>query len=137
MAVKQINPQQAYELLNNDKNAVLIDVRSSMEYMFVGHPDTAAHVAWIDDPDWEVNASFNEEVASYITHKSDLDPHQATVILICRSGKRSLEAGNALIASGFKKVYNIDEGFEGEIDENHHRSSVGGWRFRGLPWVQC
>ena len=29
------------------------------------------------------------------------------------------------------------EGFEGELDENHHRSTLGGWRFRGLPWEQC
>ena len=61
----------------------------------------------------------------------------APVILICRSGKRSFEAGMALMKGGFHNIYNIDEGFEGELDDDHQRSSVGGWRFRGLPWEQC
>ena len=59
------------------------------------------------------------------------------IILICRSGKRSLEAGQLLLENGFDHVYNINEGFEGELDENHQRSTIGGWRFRGLPWEQC
>jgi rhodanese-related sulfurtransferase len=59
------------------------------------------------------------------------------VILICRSGKRSLEAGKVLMASGLKNVFHIDEGFEGDLDEHHHRSTRGGWRFRELPWEQC
>jgi rhodanese-related sulfurtransferase len=63
--------------------------------------------------------------------------HDAPVVLICRSGKRSLEAGNLLISKGFKEVYNVSEGFEGELDEQHHRSTNGGWRFHGLPWEQC
>jgi rhodanese-related sulfurtransferase len=59
------------------------------------------------------------------------------VLLICRSGRRSLEAGKVLIKEGFTKVYNISEGFEGSLDEEHHRSTLGGWRFDGLPWEQC
>jgi len=137
MAVEQINPQQAYDFLKENQEAIMIDVRSSMEYLFVGHPKGATHIAWIDEPTWEINENFYQETASHIMHKSDLDPHLVPVILICRSGKRSLEAGNVLVNGGFSEVYNIDEGFEGELDENHHRSTVGGWRFRGLPWEQC
>ena len=59
------------------------------------------------------------------------------MLLICRSGKRSVEAGELLVNEGFTAVYNIDEGFEGELDEHHHRSSIGGWRYHGLPWEQC
>ena len=59
------------------------------------------------------------------------------ILLICRSGKRSLEAGNLLVKEGFCDVYNVAEGFEGELDEKHHRSTQGGWRFHGLPWEQC
>ena len=29
------------------------------------------------------------------------------------------------------------KGFEGDLDENHHRGQLGGWRFCGLPWEQC
>ena len=65
------------------------------------------------------------------------DEGSAPVILICRSGKRSKEAGQALIDAGISNIYHIDEGFEGELDENHHRSTSGGWRYHKLPWQQC
>jgi len=27
-------------------------------------------------------------------------------------------------------------GFEGDLDEQHHRNSCNGWRHAGLPWGQ-
>lgn len=59
-----------------------------------------------------------------------------TVLLICRSGKRTVEAGQALEAAGFTDVLNILHGFEGELDEHFKRSTLNGWRFAGLPWEQ-
>jgi rhodanese-related sulfurtransferase len=59
------------------------------------------------------------------------------VVLICRSGNRSVDAGNALEAAGFTSVFNVLHGFEGELDDVHHRGSMNGWRFEGLPWEQC
>ncbi len=48
-----------------------------------------------------------------------------------------MEAGNALVKAGFNEVYNVLEGFEGELDKHHRRGTLGGWRFHGLPWEQC
>lgn len=59
-----------------------------------------------------------------------------TVVLICRSGKRTLDAGAALEAAGFTDVVNVTHGFEGELDDHFHRSTASGWRFEGLPWEQ-
>ena len=59
------------------------------------------------------------------------------VVLICRSGNRSEEAAKTLEAAGFSRVYNIRHGFEGELDDSHHRNSINGWRHEGLPWEQC
>jgi rhodanese-related sulfurtransferase len=59
-----------------------------------------------------------------------------TVVLLCRSGQRSVDAGNALEAAGFTDVVNVLHGFEGDLDAKFHRSSVNGWRFDGLPWEQ-
>jgi rhodanese-related sulfurtransferase len=56
--------------------------------------------------------------------------------LICRSGHRSVYAGETLEAAGFSAVINVLEGFEGPLDDNNHRGTVGGWRHRGLPWQQ-
>ncbi len=136
--LNEISPQQAMDILNADSRALLVDIRSSMEYLFVGHPSGAVHVPWIDEPDWLVNPDFVKEIRQLllggVCEQSDGGP---PVILICRSGKRSKEAGIALIEAGIQNVYHIDEGFEGELNEHHQRSSSGGWRFRGLPWEQC
>ena len=137
--VKAFSPLQAFKFVEKNQRAVLIDVRSSMEFLFVGHPVGSVHVPWIDEPDWIVNPDFVTEVRKVMLGGIGVDEHDsdAPVVLICRSGKRSLEAGKLLLNNGFADVYNVDEGFEGELDENHHRSTLGGWRFRGLPWEQC
>lgn len=134
-----LSPNQAWQMLQDDPRAVLVDIRSSMEYLFVGHPVGAMHVPWIDEPDWEVNPHFVTDIRKLLLGGvvCDGDEGCAPVILICRSGKRSLEAGRTLIGAGFSRVYHVDEGFEGELDEHHHRSTVGGWRHHDLPWEQC
>jgi rhodanese-related sulfurtransferase len=130
-----LSPQAAWETLQQDPRATLIDIRSSMEFLFVGHPRGAVHVPWIDEPNWEINPDFVGSVRKELAvrGRTPADP----LILICRSGKRSLEASAALRAQGFTAVSHIDEGFEGELNDAHQRSTVGGWRFRGLPWEQC
>ena len=132
--LKTLSPKEAYKLLQEHPNAVLIDVRSHMEYLFVGHPAGAIHIPWIDEPDWKQNPHFLTQVRQTMLGGAS---GAAPVVLICRSGVRSLEAGKALIEAGVKDVYNVAEGFEGQMDEKHHRSSLGGWRYHGLPWEQC
>ena len=58
------------------------------------------------------------------------------VAIICRSGRRSIEAGEALEAAGFTEVINVLHGFEGDRDEEMHRNTLNGWRVDGLPWEQ-
>ncbi|MGB0721494.1 MAG: rhodanese-like domain-containing protein [Gammaproteobacteria bacterium] len=137
--LKSLTPKAANQLLEDDPRAVLIDIRSSMEFLFVGHPKGAVHVAWIDEPDWDVNPHFTAEVRKVMLGGTvcSSDDGCAPIILICRSGKRSKEAGELLIRDGLTQIFHVDEGFEGELDEHHQRSTVGGWRFHGLPWEQC
>lgn len=136
---KTVTPKQAWEMLQANPKTLLVDVRSNMEFLFVGHPIGAVHIPWIDEPDWTVNPHFITEVRQLILGgiSEHHDEINVPILLICRSGKRSLEAGEALIAAGIRNVHNIGEGFEGELDAQHHRSSLGGWRFEGLPWEQC
>ena len=138
-ALGEISPKQAWELLQSNPRAVLVDIRSSMEYLFVGHPVGAVHVPWIDEPDWNVNPDFVKDIRKLMLGglSAAESGGNAPVILICRSGKRSKEAGDLLIKEGLGNVYHVDEGFEGDRDENYHRSTLGGWRFHGLPWEQC
>jgi len=130
--MKHLKPKEAYEFLKTRPDALLIDVRSEIEFLFVGHPVGALHVSWNDGPDWDINPHFVGEVKKFAGHVSE-----RPVVLICRSGNRSAVAGDALIQAGFKNVYNIEHGFEGDLDEKHHRNSANGWRADGLPWEQC
>jgi rhodanese-related sulfurtransferase len=134
-----LSAQQAWQLLQDDPRAVLVDIRSTMEYLFVGHPKGSVHVPWIDEPDWTVNPNFVTDIRKLLLGGAicTIDEGCAPVILICRSGKRTLEAGKALLEAGFNKVMHVNEGFEGDLDADHHRSTSNGWRFRGLPWEQC
>lgn len=137
--VTAVSPKQAWDMVQEDPRALLVDIRSNMEFLFVGHPIGAVHVPWIDEPDWDINPHFVTDIRKLILGGLSHDDGRpsAPVILICRSGKRSLEAGRALLEAGFREIYHVEEGFEGDLDEHHHRSSNGGWRFRGLPWEQC
>jgi rhodanese-related sulfurtransferase len=128
--MEHLEPKQAYELLRKNPDAIFIDCRSEMEYLFVGHPSGAIHVAWNDGPNWDVNPDF-------VAHVKKATSVDRPVVLICRSGNRSLDAGRALEAAGFTKVANVLHGFEGELDADHHRGAKTGWRFDGLPWEQC
>ncbi len=135
--VKAISAPDAWQICQQDPRALLIDVRSSMEYLFVGHPQGSLHVPWIDEPDWVVNEHFVVDIRKLALGGLHETSGDVPIILICRSGVRSAEAGKVLIESGMKNVYHIDEGFEGKLDSSHHRSTVGGWRFYDLPWEQC
>ncbi len=134
-----LSPKDAFEFLQVNNRAILVDIRSSMEYLFVGHAVGSVHIAWIDEPDWDINPNFVTEVRQLLLGGTACEEDQpcAPVILICRSGKRSHDAGIALLKAGLSDVFHIDEGFEGELDEHHQRSTVGGWRFHDLPWEQC
>ncbi|AHK79883.1 sulfurtransferase [Ectothiorhodospira haloalkaliphila] len=135
-----LSPREAYDMLQADPKALLVDIRSSMEFLFVGHPVGAVHIPWMDEPDWTLNPRFTTEVRKLLLGGAS-GQHQgeggAPVILICRSGKRSLEAGRVLLEDGLPRVFHVGEGFEGDLNDKHQRSSVGGWRYHGLPWEQC
>lgn len=126
-----LDPLAAHALLRDNPEAVLVDCRTEIEFMYVGHPVGAEHVAWQEGPDWEVDPEFVGKVKRLV--RNDLN---RPVLLICRSGQRSVYAGDTLETAGFTQVINVLEGFEGPLDENYHRGTLGGWRLRGLPWVQ-
>lgn len=115
--------------LFNAGDAVLVDVRSNEERHFVGHVPGSVHVAWATGTSLTRNPRFVREFESKVDKNS-------LVVLLCRSGKRSALAAEALSKAGFTHAFNILEGFEGEINEDKHRGSTGGWKFHQLPWEQ-
>ena len=128
--MQHLTPKEAFEFLKQHPDAVFVDCRSEMEYLFVGHPKGSILVPWNDGPNWDINPEF-------VSHVKKATSVNRPVILICRSGNRSLDAGRALEEAGFTKIYNVLHGFEGELDDDHHRGASTGWRFEGLPWEHC
>tara|TARA_R110002074_G_scaffold145034_2_gene293508 strand:+ start:142180 stop:142578 length:399 start_codon:yes stop_codon:yes gene_type:complete len=129
-SIKSLSPAQAYEFLQNNSQAKLIDTRTTIEYSFVGHPLNAIHLPLKRPPNWEAFDDFISQFAKHIPSKS------TPLILMCRSGARSMEAAKLLESAGYQELYNMEEGFEGDKDENNHRNTIGGWRFHDLPWEQ-
>jgi len=127
--MQHLTPKQAYEFLKANPEAVFVDVRSEIEHMFVGHPADSMLIPWVDGPDWEINPDF-------VAHVKKAASVNRPVVLICRSGRRSIDAGMVLEKAGLTEVYNVLHGFEGDLDDHHHRNSINGWRCENLPWVQ-
>ncbi|MEU1985056.1 rhodanese-like domain-containing protein [Nocardia sp. NPDC019395] len=131
-----IGPQQAWELLAENPDAVLVDVRTEAEWKFVGVPDTSPIakptllVEWVDGTGTR-NTGFLDQLRSALGDR----PADAPVLFLCRSGQRSAHAADAATGAGIAPSYNISEGFEGPLDEFGHRGGSG-WRADGLPWRQ-
>lgn len=130
-----ITPRQAWQLLVDDPNTVLVDCRTQAEWNYVGIPDltelrrTVVLVEWQTYPDGALNPAFVDE----LRRKGVSD--DAPVVFLCRSGHRSIGAAEAATADGVRQAFNVLDGFEGGLDASGHRGSTG-WRADGLPWRQ-
>ena len=131
-----LKPTEAWKLLTDNRNAQLVDVRTRPEWMFVGLPDLTSLgrrpvlQSWQVFPGMEIDANFTAELTDQLADK------EAPLLFICRSGGRSRAAAQAMTAAGYRRCYNVAEGFEGNPDAERHRGKTGGWKAAGLPWVQ-
>ena len=131
-----ISPAQAWEILKSEENSVLVDVRTPAEWMFIGEPDLSSLNKEVIRIPWRLYPSFmiNSEFSDMFSHENI--PQNVSVLFLCRSGGRSLDAAIAIAQSGWKICYNIEGGFEGEPNAEGHRSTTSGWKFSALPWGQ-
>ncbi|CAH2780626.1 MAG: Rhodanese-related sulfurtransferase [uncultured Paraburkholderia sp.] len=123
-----VAPHDAWALVSEGK-ALLVDVRSAEERKFVGYVPGSVHVPWATGTSLTRNPRFVRELEAKAGKT-------AAVLLLCRSGNRSALAADAAAKAGFTQIFNVLEGFEGELDDAQHRGGQNGWRFHGLPWVQ-
>lgn len=135
--IKTTTPPEAWDTLQNNPNAILLDVRTTMEFQYIGHPVNAIHVPLMEAPAWQTDPEFVEKAIKALSTATDSDPKDLTILALCRSGKRSEAAAKLLIAAGYINVINILDGFEGDIDGNKHRGNISGWKFHQLPWEQA
>jgi len=134
--VPDVSPGETWRALCEQAAAVLIDVRTDAEWNFVGLPDLepvgkqVLLIPWQVYPTMQVNAGFGDAL-----RQAGLTPDHR-LFFICRSGVRSLAAGQAAQAAGFPLACNVADGFEGPVDAEGHRGTLAGWKAEGLPWRQ-
>jgi rhodanese-related sulfurtransferase len=130
-----ITPEEAWKLLVDNPEAVLVDCRTAAEWRFVGVPDLTSlerdvvYVEW-NTTDGKHNDSFIDDLKAAGVTSGD-----RSVVFLCRSGNRSIGAAEAATEAGIAPSYNILDGFEGHLDEYRHRGGSG-WKAVGLPWKQ-
>jgi rhodanese-related sulfurtransferase len=129
-----ITPLEAWKLLSDDPQAVLVDVRTDAEWRFVGVPDlsslgrNAVFIEW--------NTSAGQHNQNFLAElKEQLPAEPGPVVFLCRSGNRSIGAAEIATEAGIAPSYNVVDGFEGQLDAHGHRGESG-WRAVGLPWRQ-
>ena len=134
--IENVAPGKAWEALQSDPQAQLVDVRTDVEWAYVGLPDLASIgkqavlIPWQVFPSMQVNAGFVDDL------KKTGITAEHRLYFLCRSGVRSLAAAQAMQQAGFPHVYNVADGFEGPVDGDGHRGSAAGWKAEGLPWRQ-
>jgi rhodanese-related sulfurtransferase len=132
--------EETWTRLSQDQGSVLVDVRTSAEWAYVGLPDLTSIgkkpvlVEWVNFPGKQINQAFVSQLTDALTK---IGANKDTeLFFLCRSGGRSLSAARAMAAAGYSRCRNVADGFEGPPDPNRHRGGLGGWKAKGLPWVQ-
>jgi rhodanese-related sulfurtransferase len=138
--VENINSKEAFDLLKEDENAVLIDVRTNKEHMEVGIPDLREIGKDTFKIEWRNSILPGSRKRFLYDFNKNLSHHDgAKYLFICRSGIRSKFAA-LTVEESFKSgnyngmCFNIEDGFEGFEQPSVYPSNPTGWKNLGLPW---
>lgn len=128
-----VTPEEAFRLLQENQNVMLVDVRTNAERDWVGKVQITESqhkaVQWSLYPGGTANPDFMNQLREAI-------PSSDTVILfLCRSGVRSRHGAKLASEHGYTACFDILQGFEGDKDTHGHRKTVGGWCSADLPWI--
>ena len=150
-----VTPQEAYAMWQADPDGVtMLDVRSFEEYVFVGHPEMAKNVplAFLKYERPAPGAAPAAQAPGPLPPGFSIEPNSEfiaavksacaagdKILVLCGSGGRAGRAVDMLAKAGFTNVYNIVNGFEGELvtdraSADFGKSKPNGWKAVGLPW---
>lgn len=130
--------REAWDVLAQNPDAILVDVRTQVEWQLIGKPDLSSinrepvYLQWVTMQG--INENFVDELKAALDERGVVS--DAPIYFMCQSGGRSKMSAMQCTALGYTACYNIAEGFEGDLDEQQHRNSVSGWKVAGLPWTQ-
>ncbi|MEW6259446.1 MAG: rhodanese-like domain-containing protein, partial [Thermodesulfobacteriota bacterium] len=135
---------EAYEMWKaNPEKVTILDCRSVEEYAYVGHAPMAVNI-----PSKLNTLKFNAETKAYdMMDNPDFEVQiqkrfkpEDTIAIMCRSGHRSAASVERLAKIGFTNIYNISDGFEGDVlkdSESYYQGKrvLNGWKNSGAPWT--
>jgi rhodanese-related sulfurtransferase len=130
--------REAWQELERNPDALLVDVRTQVEWQLIGQPDLSSigqeplYLQWITAGG--PNPDFVQELKAALESREL--PKDAPIYFMCQSGGRSKVAAMQCTELGYTRAFNIAEGFEGALDDRQHRNSISGWKVAGLPWTQ-
>jgi rhodanese-related sulfurtransferase len=131
-----ITPLEAWKVLSDNPDAVLVDVRTDAEWRFVGVPDLSSLGRDVVYIEWnKSNGQHNDKFLEELQDKIPAGDGERPVVFLCRSGNRSIGAAEVATEAGITPSFNVLDGFEGQLDAHGHRGDTG-WRAVGLPWKQ-
>jgi rhodanese-related sulfurtransferase len=139
-----VTAKEAYEKWQADPEKVKIfDVRTPEEFIFVGHPTMAWKIpVAVQVYEWEAGKKEfpMKPLPDFASRVKQVAKPSDTILVMCRSGGRSAIAVNMLAKAGFKNVYNIIDGMEGDTVDDPHSVFQGqhlknGWKNSGCPWT--
>lgn len=139
-----LTPAEAYEKWKaNPETVKILDVRTPDEYVFVGHPTMAWNIPLaLQTYEWDAKGRSlpMKPNPDFLAHAKTVFTPADTLLVICRSGGRSAKAVDALAGAGYKQVYNIVDGVEGDLVQDpkspdHGKRKKNGWINAGLPWT--
>jgi rhodanese-related sulfurtransferase len=139
-----LTARQAYEQwTTNSETVKILDVRTPEEYLFVGHPEMAWNVPLaLLAYQWDNSGRslLTKPNPDFLGLAKEVFKISDTLIVMCRSGGRSAKATDLLAQAGFKQVYNMIDGMEGDAVNDPESAYLGkrlknGWKNSGLPWT--
>lgn len=139
-----VTAKEAYEQWRVAPEKVkILDVRTPEEYLFVGHPPMAWRIpVAVQSYEWDAAKGQYPMtlLADFVDRVRKVAQPDDTLMVMCRSGGRSAIAVNQLAAAGFKHVFNITDGMEGDVVKDPDSVFVGqhamnGWKNSGCPWT--
>jgi rhodanese-related sulfurtransferase len=139
-----LTAQEAYEKWKDAPETVkIIDVRTTEEYLFVGHAEMAWNIpSMLQTYEWDANKKKlpMKPNPDFVSQVKGIAKPSDTLLVMCRSGGRSALAVNRLAEAEFRNVYNIIDGMEGDTVDDpvsvfHDKRMKNGWKNSGLPWT--
>lgn len=134
-AIGKVSSSQCWKILQQDSNSFLLDVRTPEEWQETGITDLSAANKEVKLLSWIFFTPYIHHNDHFLSQLNDIFPNKdVTLFFMCKSGGRSAQASEAAFSNGYKKIYNVEDGFIGNnFDENLKELNTNGWINSNLP----